>query len=62
MVSDKKDEQDQGQAVSRPEPTRGTFTIVKAIKEGRRFSRVKGGWYFEPADKTTLDADKTTLD
>lgn len=53
MVSDKKDQQDQGQA--RPEPARGTFTILKVIKEGRRFSRVEGRWYFEPADKNTMD-------
>lgn len=26
----------------------GTFTIPRAIKEGRRYSRVEGKWYFDP--------------
>ena len=28
--------------------TPGTFTIPKAIKQGRRYSRVEGKWYFDP--------------
>lgn len=28
----------------------GTFTIINAIKRKRRFSRVKGRWYFDMAD------------
>lgn len=26
----------------------GTFTIPKAIKQGRRYSRAEGKWYFDP--------------
>ena len=28
--------------------TKGTFTVMKALKEGRRYSRVEGKWYFDP--------------
>lgn len=51
MVDDNKDQQDQEQIVSKPETPHGTFTIMKAIKQGRRFSRVEGKWYFEPLTK-----------
>jgi hypothetical protein len=27
--------------------TKGTFTIMRAIKEGRRYSRVEGKWYYD---------------
>ena len=37
-------------AVAKSEGPRaaGTFTIPRAIKEGRRYSRVDGKWYFDP--------------
>lgn len=38
----------EGRYANKPQKTSGTFTIMKAIKEGRRYSRVEGKWYFDP--------------
>jgi hypothetical protein len=35
---------------TKPSEDAKTFTIMKAIKKGRRYSRTKGGWYFEGED------------
>jgi hypothetical protein len=35
---------------TKPSEDAKTFTILKAIKKGRRYSRTKGGWYFEGED------------
>ena len=37
-------------SVNKPEEEAKTFTILKAIKSGRRYSRTNGGWYFESED------------